>query len=1046
MKKNKQAEAFAKLLKNLNPAQRQAVEQIEGPVLVVAGPGTGKTHMLTARIGQILQQTDALPENILCLTFTDAAAYTMRKRLLSIIGPAAHRVSIHTFHAFCYGILRDHPQYFNYKEWQLISDLERIEIIQQILDTLPSDNPLKSRYADPYALVPLLGKLFKIMKEERWSVTYALQQAKAYADSLLQRPAFYYQRNTKTHKKNDLKTEKYEQELERIQRFEAAVKCYENYAKKLQERGLIEYADMVLLVLEAFEQHPILLLSQQEKYLYFLVDEYQDTNSAQNQLLLQLINYWDVPNVLIVGDDDQSIYEFQGARLKNLMDFYEQYKTQLHTTVLTQNYRSTAPILRAAGKLIQHNKLRLLQQISQLKLDKTLTPSRNDLPQPQPSVKVLAFETDLHEEAWLITQLKKLKKQEYPLEHCAVIYARHRQSERLQMLLAKAGIPFRTRRQSNALDHPAVRIWRKLLEWLLLESQQPSSGEHLIYDLLQAPFQNLPPKALLKLALYRLKHENPPPWRLLIGSEKHLAEAGLDAKEQTAFRQIDDRLSTLLEQVQIQTLTSLLEHSLQYSGLLAYCMKHPQRDDLLNALYAFADFAHRRALRKPRMNLHDFLEQLNLMDRHRLNIPMLQETATGGIQLLTAHASKGLEFNKVFLFGCTKQAWNQKGSGGASLKIPDTLTLSSEEEDREEARRRLFYVAMTRARNELYISFAKNNPEGKSQAETPFINELEETAEVLQPAPAPEALHHVRDLFLQKQQAPSLPESEASLHQQFLPGFKLSISALNTYLSCPLAFYYRFLLKLPAFTSLSARYGQAMHYALYRFFRERMKDNPKTIPTAELLLSFFEQGMEKHRPFAPEKQWKHQLEKGQKNLLQYYNRFASSWPEKSELELGIHSVEVEGIPMKGIIDRVDWIDRKTTVLVDYKTGKFRKSDVQPPSDKKPEGGKYWRQLIFYKLLYDNSPGHGWRKITGGQLSYLEPDGFGRFHSESIDLREEDVQNFLPLLHKTYEAILAGAFSEGCNQASCPYCNFAKDRRLLFDLPDRESESLDDGTT
>ncbi|HHJ50327.1 MAG TPA: ATP-dependent helicase, partial [Phaeodactylibacter sp.] len=562
--RKEQLKGFRQMLNGLNDAQRQAVDQIEGPVLVLAGPGTGKTHMLTARIGQILLQTDTNPENILCLTFTDAAALTMRKRLLKLIGPVAHRIHIHTFHAFAYGILRDYPQYFDFKDWQLITELERIEIIHQLLDELPADNHLKKQYADPYTLTGLLGKLFINIKEEDWNTDYLLQQTRAYTDSLLQRPEFYYKRKSGKYKKGDLKVELYEKELGRMQLFSEAVKQYDSYTSKLRQHSLIEYADMILLVLNAFKKHPDLLLLQQEKYLYFLVDEYQDTNSAQNQLLLQLINYWDVPNVLIVGDDDQSIYEFQGARLKNLIDFYKRYQNHLSVSVLTHNYRSTPAILRAAGKLIEHNSIRLIKKAPELSLDKTLLAAREDLPDKEIPVQVLSFPTELHEETWLTQQLKTLKEQKFPLEHCALIYARHRQSERLQSLLAKAGIPFQTRKQSNALDHPLIRIWRKLLDWLQAETKHPHKGEHLLYNILQAPFWGLSPNALTRTALARIEQatEEPQAWRALISSEKNLAKAGLNEEEIAAFRQIHQCLEDCLTALHELPLPLLIEKTL----------------------------------------------------------------------------------------------------------------------------------------------------------------------------------------------------------------------------------------------------------------------------------------------------------------------------------------------------------------------------------------------------------------------------------------------------------------------------------------------------
>ncbi len=1030
---------FEKIWAGLNAAQRRAVQQVEGPVLVIAGPGTGKTHMLTTRIGYILQQTDAQPENILCLTFTDAAAHTMRKRLLELIGPEAHRLPIYTFHAFCYMVLQEHPECFAYQEWQLISELERIALIRDILDALPPDNLLKRKYADPYTLVRQLADLFLVMKKEDWSVTYALQQIEQYAGSLLQRPEYYYKRATGKHKKNDLKREKYEAELERLQRLKLAVSCYDDYVEKMNARGLIDYADMILLVLRAFREQPDLLLRYQEQFLYVLVDEYQDTNNAQNELLLQLIDYWEMPNVLVVGDDDQSIYEFQGARLKNLMDFYQRYKDALLVTVLTDNYRSVPTILEASGLLIENNRLRLIEQAKELQLDKTLRAARKDLPKKSPLVQLRVFPSELHEEAWIFHKIRQWQASGYPLDRCAVIYARHRQGDRLQALLNKSGIPFQTRKQHNALDHPAVRIWRKLLDWLHLESLHPERGDHLFYDLLQAPFWGLSPRDAALLAAWRAEQEVPPSWRTLMGDEALFDKVPLEESGKEAFRQMVECLLRWLSNGVGGPLSQLLESSLHASGLLAYVLKHPDRDDWLNALYAFSDFAHKEMVKNPRLDLPAFVELLSQMDRYGLSIPVVEATAGIGIHLLTAHASKGQEFDKVVLLGCTKNYWQSK-RGGKGFKIPDTLSLSGEE-DAEEARRRLFYVAMTRAREELFISYGESSAENKKLMRSSFIDEISEAVDVVETRVDEEALHKMQLTFLEKRRRPTLEESHQALREQLLENFRLSISALNAYLQCPLAFYYRHLLKLPEFYSDHQRYGSAMHKALQRYFEDRNKKAEGEVPVARLL-AYYDLAMQKQRPFMQESVWAHQLEKGRQNLLQYHQRFAAAWPEKSELELRIARAEFRGIPLQGVIDRIDWIDRDRTLIVDYKTGRFKKTDVAPPSQKKPEGGKYWRQLAFYKVLYEHRFS-SLRRVTGGQIVYLEPDGFGRFQLESVVLSESDVKSFGAVVEQVYASIMEGAFTEGCNKPGCPYCSGLRNRQRLFALPDEERALLDD---
>ncbi|MEO6759583.1 MAG: UvrD-helicase domain-containing protein, partial [Saprospiraceae bacterium] len=303
--------AFRQFLDGLNPAQRLAVERIEGPVLVIAGPGTGKTHLLSARVGKILLDTDTRPQNILCLTFTEAGVSAMRQRLLERIGPEAHRVPIQTFHAFCNRIIQENLEYFGRSSLEPLSELERIDLVRQLLLQLPPDHPLRAGQKDIFQYERQLRDLFANMKKEGWTPELIGERVADYLAGLAENPAFIYQINTRHAKKGDPKSQQIEEMTTRMIRLRSAADLYPGYQQALEHLGRYEYEDMLLWVLRAFQQNEALLLNYQERFLYVLVDEYQDTNGAQNQLLNLLLDYWESPNIFIVGDDDQSIYEFQ---------------------------------------------------------------------------------------------------------------------------------------------------------------------------------------------------------------------------------------------------------------------------------------------------------------------------------------------------------------------------------------------------------------------------------------------------------------------------------------------------------------------------------------------------------------------------------------------------------------------------------------------------------------------------------------------------------------------------------------------------------------
>ena len=323
----------------LNPAQQLAVDTIDGPVMVIAGPGTGKTQIIAERIANILKQTDTAPDSILALTFTESGAKSMRERLITTIGATAYYVNISTFHAFCSQVIQEFPDRFSLTATEPLAELERVEIFHEIFDSHQFDylKPVNQPHYYTAALIKAIQEL------KREGITpIALKkllplEAKTKADQYLLN-------------KN--------QELQQI---------YTLYQKALTARGRYDFEDMINFVVEAFTRDETLLRTYQERLQYFLIDEYQDTNSSQNQVINLLAGFWgQEANVFVVGDPNQSIYRFQGASLENFIGFT---KTYPHAKIITleQNYRSHQLILDSSFALIQKNKLKIEDIVSTAK-------------------------------------------------------------------------------------------------------------------------------------------------------------------------------------------------------------------------------------------------------------------------------------------------------------------------------------------------------------------------------------------------------------------------------------------------------------------------------------------------------------------------------------------------------------------------------------------------------------------------------------------------------------------------------------------------------
>lgn len=1053
-------DSFSALLDRLNTAQRRAVEQVEGPVLVVAGPGTGKTHILAARIGKILLETDARPQNILCLTFTDAGVTAMRERLLGMIGPDAHRVVISTFHGFCNRVIQENMELFGKGRLEPVTDLERIEIVRRLLAQLPPEHPLREGKKDIYQYENHLRDLFANMKKEGWTPGHVIKKANEFIDGLPVNPDFIYQRNTKHARKGDPKTAQIEDVTDRLNRLKAAADLYPKYLAAMERAGRYEYEDMILWVLREFERNEALLRTYQERFLYVQVDEFQDTNGAQFRLLQLLLHFWEAPNVFVVGDDDQSIFEFQGARLENLRRFHGQYRPALETVVLEENYRSTQDILDSAGKVIAHNEIRAVRQLEE-PIEKKL---RAAVSTATGAPELRVYENRLQELTDVVGQIEQLVSSGVAPEQIAVIYARHRQAVKLTALLGKKHIPYQTKRPVNALDLPAVQQFRELLRYLHEEATRPYSGEHRLFRLLHAAFFGLPPGDLARIAvaaqtkqtgdqqehtaqLYDVpqltrRTSSRGPWielRTSITGSAYLQIPGLT--NPAAFDALSKYLDQWIAAVHNLPLPQLFERLFSQTGLLTWTLAQADKIQRLQALYTLHDFVQNEVNRHPRTTLARLLDLLDSMDDNKLPLPLQQPVESGpGVQLLTAHGAKGLEFQHVFMFDCVADAWEKNSGGGRGrFALPPTLTLSGEE-DALEARRRLFYVAMTRAKQRLVISCAGTGDDGKPMVQSMFAEETGLPRDTMIVPQA--ALSETQTLLLLEPDPPAVTIPEPAAFEALLRNFTLSVTALNRYLRCPLAFYYEDFLKIPGAMSEAAAFGVAMHGALQQFLLKMKSDKKLRFPPAETLVRMFAGEMERQRGYFSEHNYTQRLALGKDYLRRIHVEQVPYWRKRAIAERRIDRVELDGVPIAGVLDKIEWLDNSTLRIVDYKTGAPAPNKTAPPDDKQPYGGDYWRQLAFYKILLEKANIYP-EPVSKTAISWLEPDKRGAFPITEVSFSGEDLQFVENLIRETWANIREARFSPGCGKDDCPWCRMYRWNEAPVEGVVRAEENLDD---
>jgi DNA helicase II / ATP-dependent DNA helicase PcrA len=1025
-----QKEQFDQLYRNLNPEQKKAVDTIEGPVLVIAGPGTGKTQILGARIGKILLETDTDAGNILCLTYTDAGAIAMRRRLISMIGPEAYKVNIFTFHAFCNDIIQENLPYFERNSLEPISELEQIQLLRQLIDQFPAKHPLKRFRSDAYYEVRNLRSLFSTMKREGYTAAFIEERIDQYLADLPNREKYVYKKAVSGFKKGDLKKAELDLEHNRMEKLRAAVQEFNRYQHLMLEKGRYDYDDMINWVIRAFEENEDLLRRYQEKYQYILVDEYQDTSGTQNRIVELLINFWSSPNIFVVGDDDQSIYRFQGASEDNMLDFDKKYGKDLALVILTRNYRSIQPILDISKQLIGRNTTRLIHKKSGLTKD--LVSSNNKISHLTNQPLIREYDTERDEMISIVSQVSQLLTSGISPGKIAVIYKENRYGQELLSYFKLKRLPVYNKRSTNLLEDPLIGQLLLVLRYLASahEYEVPFNGDEMLFEILHAEWFHIPAIEIATLAAELADKRGSGGKNSLRKalSEKAARPAKDLFSQQSPLQSAGQILESLVTAVSNHTLQSLFEKIYTETGLLEFIMENPDKRRMLELLTSFFDFVKEETRRQPSMSLQELVIHLDLMDKEGISLPMVEVNGNAdAVNLLTAHGSKGLEFSYVFLAGCNSHYWENKKAPMVGYYFPDTLFQSKSNEDEE--LRRLFYVAITRAETHLYLSYSRYRNNGKEAESSQFIEEIRSDFNM----PVEKMILSSQDtvdfqyLLLRGEQAPEMERAESEFIHRVLEKFRMNVTALNNYLRCPLEFYFKNLVRIPSPKNENTEFGSAVHDALEKFFR-KMQDSGNRFPEPGFLTGSFDYYMHHHRESFTRTEFARRMEYGHIILPAYYEKYIQSWNKIVAVELNINNVVIQGVPMKGKLDKLEF-DGKQANVVDYKTGNSEnaKSKLKGPDEKDPLGGDYWRQAVFYKLLVDHY-GKGWQVISV-EFDFIEPDNKKNYKKQKIYITPQDEALVSRQITETWAKIQNHDFYTGCGKEDCHWCNFVKTNKL-----------------
>lgn len=1068
---------FATRYKKLNQQQRQAVDTTEGPVMVIAGPGTGKTELLSMRAANILQKTDAAPENILCLTFTESGQTAMQERLAAIAGSEGRKVAVHTFHSFAAEVMnRYRYHFFNGARFQIADELNKRQIIESILTSLDHDHPLKlsmngafTTTADILAAISdikrsgmtedelravldannlaiskaerLLGGILKdrvavatagrlkailpeiVATNEPMPVANIPRYSKILAHSLQAAldaaetsgkttPLTEWKRTWMTKDNAGTLILKAHTALEKLR---ALLPIYSTYLQILQTAGFYDYDDMIMGLVHVLETQDDVLFDLQEQYQYFMVDEFQDTNLAQMRILDNLTNNpvnEGAPNVLVVGDDDQAIYSFQGAEVGNIFTFHEHYP-QAKLIPLTDNYRSAPIILEASRQVITQSDERLEAQIATL--NKALVPQRNH---PDSHAETITLSSLGAERQWIAQSVRRDLDQGIAPQEIAILARRNSDLEALVPFLHEQGIAVSYDRRENVLENEVI----VQLEQLARLVSALANGKHDVANALLPKFLSHPSWQIAPQTLWRLSLDA---WR----DHKQWLEL-MQTRRETA--ELSQWLLDLAAATPQQPLERMLDILLGTEQLTPDGFQSPLRD------YFFSDanreehgqtyLTYLEGIRTLRDKLREHLsvdttpqlgELVTFIDAIRSSslviAPARHIGTTSAIQLLTTHAAKGMEFDTVYLSGATENLWGQRRHGRSSIiTYPENLRLRRHTDSPAE-RLRLFFVGMTRAKRRLVVSSAASSDDDKPLLPAYFLENV--TALKQQSTPATNATATIARAERQWHDTLTTNDSGnlASVLHPYLAHYKLSATHLNRFLDVtrggPRTFLLENLLHFPTAMAPAAAYGSAMHATLQHALNHLLTTGSQ-LPEEDALRYFEAQLGEAQ--LAGDK-LAHFTGKGTAALTAFWRQCPDAFNnrQRAELSFSHQNVQLNEARLNGTLDVVELDQKaKTARITDYKTGTPLKSwDKGNTAYGKIKAHHYRQQLLFYDLLMAQSRDfHGYTVIENS-LQFIEPNKTGVITSLSLTTDTAERERLEVLISGVWQKIIQGEFPD-----------------------------------
>lgn len=789
---------------------------------------------------------------------------------------------------------------------------------------------------------------------------------------------------------------------------------------------------MIALVVSAFQQHELLLREYQENLLYFLVDEYQDTNTAQNMIVDLLTAYWgERANVFVVGDPNQAIYRFQGASVENALSFMDRYP-EAELVTLNIGYRSPQVIYQAASQVIENNKLTGGENTF---FDLLSRPLKSIKPHGVP-IQLYQAPSQTVELIFVAEEIRQLLDQGVPAEEIAILYRNNGDARELLEVLDKWLIPYEIEGGDNVLQAEPIRQWFTFLSVIdaLKQGQEPTK----LYEVLLYDWVDVPRLLAMKVAQTAGRSRAGIVELIEQGYEAFQEKKQGHSVTQLEFALVEEYLAQLQNWAASDSttiFTTWFEQVLKESQFLEWSLKQPNKTEMLINITSLFREVKAMVNRDHNLKLTQFLEIIATMLEHRIAVqPEDFNITENAIHLSTVHKAKGREWQYVFLIHVIDGKWGNTQVRNL-LPLPDQLLAHTnlDKKEQNEDDRRLFYVALTRTKKQLTISYPQtiiSENRSRQVVGSMFISELNgETEEDAADQNKKSVTQEIKsdrlklnaDEYMERLLQPTATKTIDTTERQFFTdltkNLKLSVTALNTYLRDPQEFIDNVLLRIPRAKPEAMAFGTAVHFALEQLYTIYQKTG--LYPTLEQILAFYEQSLRKELLTSPD--FERRLTYGHDVLTKYYQQVEpTAQPLFIERFFGTgwSKTYLDDIPLTGRIDRVDWLDQaqKTVRVIDYKTGKHKSdkmiqgviesANLSAREQELPESikGPYKRQLVFYKLLTELDPTFI-PTVEEAVFEFVEPDKkSGKIIRRKFAISNEEVNDLKTLIKEVMAEI------------------------------------------